>query len=140
MFKSLKRKMLALFSILFSALALTSCKGENRYGLEGIEVIWTPVVWIWSTIFKWFTPKFWGFVWNIVQSGMPIYAKIFVGLIVFIFAAIIYLTLVILCSGLATIFTLVIAIVWIIVAILNGIFHFDSNLFKHFVNFSPQLM
>ena len=120
--KSRRVKFLLFTSLLLFCLSLSSCK-STVYGeeLEGINVIFTPFVAIWTWFFKVFTPHYWAFITNLF-STLPQIVSWLIGLLACIGGGIIYLLFLLIVVALDLVIGLVLALIWIIAAILNGIF------------------
>lgn len=59
--------------MMVSSLTLTSCSSKNfdSPNLQGLAILWYPVIWFWWMIFCWFAPNYLGFMSNIWSSGIP---------------------------------------------------------------------
>ena len=114
--------------MVLSSIILTSCSAKDFKApdLKGVSVIWYPVHWFWWMIFNWFAPNYWGFINSIWSSGMPRGILWLAGALTYIFAAIIFLVLLLFLIIVAIVFTVLVAFAYVIVAIFDGIFHFTS--------------
>lgn len=110
------------FFVFVSLLLLTSCETrEFEPGLQGLNVLFYPVAWVWWFIFIWFTPGYWAplsRLWNDMSW--------IIALIPCLVAGIVYVVLLVIFMIIALIFTILVSVVWVLAAILNGIFHFTS--------------
>ena len=104
-------------------LLFTGCsKNIGGTELEGINVIWTPVIAIWQWLWKSFTPGFWAFV-KLVWK-LPTAVSWIAGIIVYLLGVILYIAIVIIIILFDLLIGFLIGIIWFLLAILNGIFHF----------------
>lgn len=119
--KSVK-KVLFISCFFLLTLCLVGCS-NTVYGveLEGINVIWTPFLYVWNWFFNDFTHDFWDFlkgIWDSVPSGLAWLA----GCISYTLGAILYAFMVIIVFVLDVILAVITGVAWFFAAIGNAIF------------------
>lgn len=113
-----KTVMLAILCV--ALLGLTSCKNAEEMGLEGLNKVFYPAFGWFAFLFGWFSPAFWGWI------GLAFKANVFVGLVCGLLGAALYVVLMIIGLIIGVLILLAACVVWFILAILNGLFHFTS--------------
>ena len=111
------------FVIISLALLLSGCSvtvGDTE--LSGINIIWAPFVFLWDWLWNSFTPSFWTFVdliWELPGEVVWLAA-----IIVYALGAVLYVCLAAIIVILDIIIAIITGIVWFILSVLNGFFHF----------------
>ena len=104
-------------------LLLSGCSvtiGENE--LTGINVIWTPFVFIWDWLWNSFTPGYWAFV-ELIWD-LPAEVAWLASIVVYILSVVLYAIIVVVIVVLDNIIAIITGIIWFILSILNGFIHF----------------
>ena len=119
-FKRLKFVLLVAVS-LSCVLMLSGCS-TTVYGekFEGINVIWTPFVAVLKWLFKVFTPHFWSFIGLLWE--MPNGVRWVALVICYLLGGVLYLFIVAIILLVDLVLAVLLAVIWFIAAILNGIF------------------
>lgn len=118
------KKGLLIIVLLVLLISLSGCTvtiGETE--LSGINVIWAPVVWVWQWLWGSFTPGFWTFLSNVWD--MPISIVWLAGPIAYILGGVLFVAICILIVLADIVLAIAIGLLFFILSILNGIFHFQ---------------
>lgn len=117
------KKLFLLGAFAIIVLSLSSCSttvGDTT--LEGANVLWAPFVGIWQWLWFSFTPGFWDFVWQVWD--LPFAVSWLAGPIVVGLGLLLYLAIAAVIVAIDIVLAILIGIVWFILALVNGIFHF----------------
>ena len=90
--------------------------------LTGFNVIWTPAVWLWEWLWHSFTPDFWKFMGTIIT--LPESIAWLATPIAYILGFALYVCIAIIIMVIDIVIAIACGIVWFILSVLNGIFHF----------------
>ena len=109
-------------AVLILLICLSGCSAKiGDTTLDGINVIWAPLILAWNWFTGNFSPSFWAtfnFVWD-----LPFVLSLIVAVIVYILALVVYLVILAVFLVISLVYIILASIFWIILALLNGIFH-----------------
>ena len=121
------KKILLLCAIVGSVFVLTSCSAQvYDTELKGVNVVFTPFVFIWKWFWNIFTPGFWGFVSKSteLQGGIAWVAVP----VVYVLGGLLYLLILFFALIIMVILGILSGIAFFIGGIFDGIFHFSDEI------------